>query len=147
MRKAYEFFKHYKEFIPNFNTRPATTFFETGEGTGIANAPVLPDVIYVFRRPHLDMGLARDELIVEIETTLVHEIAHYFGIDDDHLVGHLAHASTRPSTKPSPASGIIILASAPSRPSPFRVSKKGCGDCIRFPWPSSPTSPRPWPRS
>lgn len=45
----------------------------------------LPDVIYVFRRPHLDMGLAPRELREEIAKTLIHEIAHYFGIDDDHL--------------------------------------------------------------
>jgi predicted Zn-dependent protease with MMP-like domain len=45
----------------------------------------LPDVIYVFRRPHLDLGLPPDELRDEIVTTLIHEIAHYFGIDDDHL--------------------------------------------------------------
>ena len=45
----------------------------------------LPDVIYIFRNAHLEMNLPRDELIEEIVTTLVHEIAHYFGIDDDHL--------------------------------------------------------------
>ena len=45
----------------------------------------LPDVIYIFRQPHLDLGLPADELRDEIVTTLIHEIAHYFGIDDDHL--------------------------------------------------------------
>ena len=45
----------------------------------------MPDVIYLFRQPHLDMGLDEDGLRNEIATTLVHEIAHYFGIDDDHL--------------------------------------------------------------
>jgi predicted Zn-dependent protease with MMP-like domain len=45
----------------------------------------LPDVIYVFREPHLEMGLPVDELREEIAKTLIHEIAHYFGIDDDHL--------------------------------------------------------------
>ena len=45
----------------------------------------LPDVIYLFRLPHLEMELPRDELIEEIATKLIHEIAHYFGIDDDHL--------------------------------------------------------------
>ena len=45
----------------------------------------LPDVIYLFRRPHLELGLPPDELRDEIVTTLIHEIAHYFGIDDDHL--------------------------------------------------------------
>lgn len=37
------------QFIPNTNNRPANTFFETGEGVGIANAPVTPDAIYVMR--------------------------------------------------------------------------------------------------
>jgi predicted Zn-dependent protease with MMP-like domain len=45
----------------------------------------LPDIIYVYRRPHLEMELPPDELREEIATTLIHEIAHYFGIDDDHL--------------------------------------------------------------
>ncbi|MEZ6016630.1 MAG: beta-propeller fold lactonase family protein [Planctomycetota bacterium] len=35
--------------IPNTNLLGTTTFFETGEGPGIVNAPVLPDVIYVAR--------------------------------------------------------------------------------------------------
>ncbi len=52
---------------------------------GIDYAGELPDVIYIFRRPHLELGLGRAELKDEIVTTLVHEIAHYFGIDDDHL--------------------------------------------------------------
>ncbi len=45
----------------------------------------LPDVIYLFRKPHLELGLDDNALREEIATTLVHEIAHYFGIDDDHL--------------------------------------------------------------
>jgi predicted Zn-dependent protease with MMP-like domain len=45
----------------------------------------LPDVIYIFRQPHLELGLPPDELNAEIARTLIHEIAHYFGIDDDHL--------------------------------------------------------------
>ena len=39
----------------------------------------------MYRLPHLEMDLLPDELREEIATTLVHEIAHYFGIDDDHL--------------------------------------------------------------
>jgi predicted Zn-dependent protease with MMP-like domain len=49
------------------------------------NAGELPDVIYLFRRPHLALGLTGVELHEEIAKTLIHEIAHYFGIDDDHL--------------------------------------------------------------
>ncbi len=52
---------------------------------GAEYAGELPDVIYMFRRPHLELGLPADELRHEIERTLIHEIAHYFGIDDDHL--------------------------------------------------------------
>ncbi len=52
---------------------------------GVEYAGELPDVIYVFRRPHLELDLPPDELCSEIAKTLIHEIAHYFGIDDDHL--------------------------------------------------------------
>jgi len=52
---------------------------------GANDAGLLPDVIHIFRRPHLDLGLPPDELREEIRITVMHEIAHYFGIDDDHL--------------------------------------------------------------
>jgi predicted Zn-dependent protease with MMP-like domain len=52
---------------------------------GFDYAGELPDVIYIFRQPHLELGLPADELRVEIAKTLVHEIAHYFGFDDDYL--------------------------------------------------------------
>ena len=45
----------------------------------------LPDVIYIFRRPHLELGLARHALEREIATTLIHEIGHFFGLDDDRI--------------------------------------------------------------
>lgn len=51
----------------------------------IGDSGDLPDAIYLFRRPHRELGLPREKLIEEITVTLVHEIAHYFGIDDDHL--------------------------------------------------------------
>lgn len=52
---------------------------------GIDYAGELPDVIYVFRHPHLALGLGRDALRDEVTRTLVHEIAHYFGFDDDRI--------------------------------------------------------------
>jgi predicted Zn-dependent protease with MMP-like domain len=51
----------------------------------IEDSGQLPDVIYIFRRPHLELGLPPDELRMEIARTVIHEVAHYFGIDDDHL--------------------------------------------------------------
>ena len=52
---------------------------------GVDYAGELPDVIYIFRLPHLELGLGHEDLRAEIAKTLIHEIAHYFGIDDDHL--------------------------------------------------------------
>src|SRR3954454_5566828 len=45
----------------------------------------LPDLVTVFRRPLLEMCQTPEELVREIRITVVHEIAHHFGIDDDRL--------------------------------------------------------------
>ncbi len=45
----------------------------------------LPDRITVFRRPLLAMCETPEELVREVRITVVHEIAHHFGIDDDRL--------------------------------------------------------------
>ncbi len=45
----------------------------------------LPDRIIVYREPHLAACETEDELRAEVHTTLVHEIAHFYGIDDDRL--------------------------------------------------------------
>ncbi len=46
---------------------------------------VLPDRIMIFRGPHLRACDSLDDLVSEIHITVVHEIAHHFGIDDDAL--------------------------------------------------------------
>ncbi len=45
----------------------------------------LPDRIVLFREPLLAICDDVDELRDEIHVTLVHEIAHFYGIDDDEL--------------------------------------------------------------
>lgn len=45
----------------------------------------LPDRIIVYREPHLAACGTIDELRDEVHTTLVHEIAHFYGIDDERL--------------------------------------------------------------
>jgi predicted Zn-dependent protease with MMP-like domain len=47
--------------------------------------PDLPDRIFLFRGPLLDMCDDEDDLVEEIRITVVHEVAHHFGIDDDRL--------------------------------------------------------------
>lgn len=46
---------------------------------------VLPDRIYVFRRPTLSICDTYEDAVREVSVTVVHEIAHYFGIDDGRL--------------------------------------------------------------
>ncbi len=45
----------------------------------------LPDRIILYREPLLAISADLDELRDQIHVTLVHEIAHYYGIDDDEL--------------------------------------------------------------
>ncbi len=45
----------------------------------------LPDRIVLYREPLLEACADLDELKDQIHVTLVHEIAHYFGIDDAKL--------------------------------------------------------------
>ena len=45
----------------------------------------LPDRIVLFREPLLAICDTEDELRDEIHVTLVHEIAHFYGIDDAEL--------------------------------------------------------------
>ncbi len=45
---------------------------------------VLPDRILIFQGPH-ERHFPADHLETEIQRTVVHEVAHCFGIDDDRL--------------------------------------------------------------
>ena len=45
----------------------------------------LPDRIIVYREPHLHACEDHDHLRDEVHTTLVHEIAHFYGLDDERL--------------------------------------------------------------
>jgi len=46
---------------------------------------VLPDRITIYRNPTLRICDTVDDVIDEVHITVVHEIAHHFGIDDDRL--------------------------------------------------------------
>ena len=47
--------------------------------------PILPDKITIFAEPLLEDFPDPDELREQIRVTLLHEIAHYFGFDDDEI--------------------------------------------------------------
>ena len=46
---------------------------------------MVPDRITLFRGPHLEPTEDVPSLVVELRRTLLHELAHHFGIDDDRL--------------------------------------------------------------
>jgi predicted Zn-dependent protease with MMP-like domain len=48
-------------------------------------AGVLPDRIVIFRNPILNLCRTEEEVVEEVAITVVHEIAHHFGIDDSRL--------------------------------------------------------------
>ncbi|MEU5669628.1 metallopeptidase family protein [Micromonospora sp. NPDC049089] len=55
----------------------------TDRGWGYSG--VLPDRIFIYRRPILRICDNDDDVIDEVAVTVVHEIAHHFGIDDARL--------------------------------------------------------------
>jgi predicted Zn-dependent protease with MMP-like domain len=54
---------------------------ERGDAAGL-----LPDKISIYRLPLEEAFPDPEELRVEIRITVLHELAHYFGIDEDRLV-------------------------------------------------------------
>jgi predicted Zn-dependent protease with MMP-like domain len=52
---------------------------------GDTYAGALPDRILIFRQPILAICDTYDDVVDEVHITVVHEIAHHFGIDDERL--------------------------------------------------------------
>jgi predicted Zn-dependent protease with MMP-like domain len=51
----------------------------------VEHSGVMPDVIYIFQE---DVELASDgeqDLVDQVRTTILHEIGHHFGLDEDYL--------------------------------------------------------------
>lgn len=60
------------EGVPLVERRPDDVFFQ-------------PDRITLFYRPLLALAASEAELRREIRTTLIHELGHFFGFDEDEL--------------------------------------------------------------
>lgn len=52
---------------------------------GNTYAGMLPDTIHIYRLPILRMCRTEDEVVDQVRVTVVHEVAHHFGISDDRL--------------------------------------------------------------
>ncbi|MCH4160163.1 MAG: metallopeptidase family protein [Bifidobacterium sp.] len=51
-------------------------------------AGALPDVITIFKGPHMRLCKSPEQLEDQIRRTVLHEIGHYFGFDDAYLHSH-----------------------------------------------------------
>ncbi len=64
-----------------FGLYQGVSLLERGADYGLA----LPDRIVIYRRPLLAECETREELIRKIRDTVVREIGHYFGLDEEDL--------------------------------------------------------------
>ena len=46
---------------------------------------MMPDRIYIYRLPILDICDTHDDVVREVRTTLLHEIGHYLGLNEQDL--------------------------------------------------------------
>ena len=67
------------------------TLFGLYEGTPLTergfDTPLHPDRIWIFQGPIEEECETEEEIREEIKTTIVHEVAHFFGLDDEYLEG------------------------------------------------------------
>lgn len=79
------------DYVPGPEEDPDTVLLGLYEGVPLTerdswwDAGSLPDRITIFRQPILDICSSRQEVIDEVAVTVVHEIAHHFGISDERL--------------------------------------------------------------
>lgn len=45
----------------------------------------VPDVITIFKGPHERLEGTKEEVLEEVRRTVVHELGHYFGLDEDQI--------------------------------------------------------------
>ena len=79
-----------RELLSRMEVSEDETLFGLYEGVplperGYFDTPLHPDRILIFQREIEEHCDSADEVKNEIKITLVHEIAHFFGIDDEHL--------------------------------------------------------------
>jgi len=68
---------------------PEDTLFGLYEGVPLTERRhddmLLPDRITIFRGPLLDWAESEEEIVEEVRVTVLHEIGHFFGIDEDRM--------------------------------------------------------------
>ena len=78
-----------KELLERMEISSQDTLLGLYEGVPLTErgfeAPLYPDTIWIFHKPIEEECESEDELLDEVQITIVHEIAHFFGLDDDYL--------------------------------------------------------------
>ncbi len=78
-----------REVLEQMEIPPGDTLFGLYEGTPLTErgvvAPLYPDRIWIFQTPIEEACDTETEIKEEIKTTIVHEVAHFFGLDDEYL--------------------------------------------------------------
>ena len=79
-----------EELMTQMNLSEDETLFGLYEGIplterGFFEQPLHPDRIFIFQRAIEDECESPEEIKSELKTTLIHEVAHFFGMDDDYL--------------------------------------------------------------
>lgn len=79
-----------RELLRTMNLPPGDTMFGLYEGIPLTERThdyglVTPDRITIFQRPIEEACATEKEAVEQIRRTVLHEIAHFFGIDDDRL--------------------------------------------------------------
>jgi predicted Zn-dependent protease with MMP-like domain len=79
------------ELLERMEIPPEDTLFGLYEGVPLTergfDSPFYPDRIWIFREPIEEDCESESELKAEIKITIAHEVAHFFGLDDEHLEG------------------------------------------------------------
>lgn len=78
-----------RELLREMGLGPGQTLFGLYQGIPLTarttDYMALPDTITIYRRPILSCFRGDEEIRRQIARTVIHEVAHHFGIDDDRL--------------------------------------------------------------
>ena len=78
------------EILADVGLEPPDTLLGLYQGTPLterhwAHGNVLPDKITLFQRPIEEASEDRDDIVVAIGETLIHEVGHYFGLSEEEI--------------------------------------------------------------
>jgi predicted Zn-dependent protease with MMP-like domain len=78
-----------EEFLDDIKIPAGHTLFGLYEGTPLTErgfgTPLYPDRIWIFQGPIEEECESEEEITEAIKTPIVHEVAHFFGLDDEYL--------------------------------------------------------------